>query len=108
MNEDEDSANDEDEDAEVSDDEDTNTQALAKIVDSDDEDEALVDADVAFQEGQDVGKIPDASKKLLKSSKSGDGERGVVYIGRIPRKSINLLSPETDTNAEDDRWFLRT
>ncbi|KAI1397789.1 hypothetical protein F4819DRAFT_64619 [Hypoxylon fuscum] len=84
VNEDEDSANDEDEDAEVSDDEDTNTQALAKIVDSDDEDEALVDADVAFQEGQDVGKIPDASKKLLKSSKSGDGERGVVYIGRIP------------------------
>ncbi|OTB04136.1 hypothetical protein M426DRAFT_320983 [Hypoxylon sp. CI-4A] len=73
----------EDEDAQSSEDEQDNAQALAKIVDSDDED-AVVDTDIAFQEGQDVGEIPKASKDLLKSSKSGDGEPGVVYIGRLP------------------------
>ncbi|KAI0011704.1 hypothetical protein F4779DRAFT_175419 [Xylariaceae sp. FL0662B] len=59
--------------------------ALAELVDTDEEeDEPAVDADVAFQEGQDVGKVPKTSKKLVKSSKTEDGEPGVVYVGRIP------------------------
>ncbi|KAI1388748.1 uncharacterized protein F4822DRAFT_403741 [Hypoxylon trugodes] len=80
----EEEANGEDEDAQPPNDEQDNAQALAKIIDSDDEDEAVVDADVIFQEGQDVGEIPQTSKKLLKSSKSEDDERGVVYVGRLP------------------------
>lgn len=83
----EEEANGEDEDAQPPDDEQDNAQALAKIIDSDDEDEAVVDADVTFQEGQDVGEIPQTFKKLLKSSKSEDDERGVVYVGRLPRES---------------------
>ncbi|KAF3070921.1 hypothetical protein GL218_00410 [Daldinia childiae] len=66
-----------------SDDERDNAQALANIVDSDEED-AMVDTSAQFQEGQDVGEIPQASKELLKSSSSKDGERGVVYVGRLP------------------------
>ncbi|KAI2468242.1 hypothetical protein F4781DRAFT_274968 [Annulohypoxylon bovei var. microspora] len=82
---DEEEVNGEDEDAQSSDDEKDNAKALAKIVDSDDEDAVVdADADAAFQEGQDVGKIPKESKELLKSSKSEDGEDGVVYIGRLP------------------------
>ncbi|KAI0378293.1 hypothetical protein F5Y04DRAFT_262346 [Hypomontagnella monticulosa] len=81
--EDDEEVNNEDDGAQISD-EDDNARALAKVVDSGDEDEDVVDADVAFQEGQDVGEIPKKSKQLLKSSKSGDGDRGVVYIGRLP------------------------
>ncbi|KAI1107344.1 hypothetical protein F4804DRAFT_297655 [Jackrogersella minutella] len=80
----EDEINNEEEDAKVSDDEQDEAKALANIVDSDDEEEAVADTDVAFQEGQDVGEIPKESKKLLKSSKSEDNEHGVVYIGRLP------------------------
>ncbi|OTA96706.1 hypothetical protein M434DRAFT_392643 [Hypoxylon sp. CO27-5] len=80
---DEEDVNSEDDNAQFSDDEQDNAKALARIVDSDDED-AVVDADAEFQEGQDVGKIPKESKELLKSSKSGGDERGVVYIGRLP------------------------
>ncbi|KAI1447529.1 hypothetical protein F5Y02DRAFT_379626 [Annulohypoxylon stygium] len=80
---DEDKVDSEEENAQSSDDEKDNAKALAKIVDSDDED-AVVDADAAFQEGQDVGEIPKESKELLKSSKSGNGEHGIVYIGRLP------------------------
>ncbi|KAI1210435.1 uncharacterized protein F4807DRAFT_66090 [Annulohypoxylon truncatum] len=83
VSKDEDKADTEDENAQSSDEEKDNAKALAKIVDSDDED-ALVDADATFREGQDVGKIPKESKELLKSSKSGDGDHGVVYIGRLP------------------------
>lgn len=78
-------------DVQVSDDEDENAQALAKVVDSDEEDDAAVDTEVAFHEGQDVGEIPKVSKKLLKSANSEDGERGVVYVGRLPRKLHRLL-----------------
>ncbi|KAI1781145.1 hypothetical protein F4818DRAFT_30109 [Hypoxylon cercidicola] len=81
---DDDGANGDMDNAQASDDEDENAQALAKVVDSDEEDGAVVDADVAFHEGQDVGEIPKASKKLLKSANSEDGERGVVYVGRLP------------------------
>ncbi|KAI0142394.1 hypothetical protein F4776DRAFT_661462 [Hypoxylon sp. NC0597] len=80
---DEENVNSEDDHAQSSDDEQDNAKALANVVDSDDDD-ALVDADAEFQEGQDVGEIPKASKELLKSSKSEDDERGVVYIGRLP------------------------
>ncbi|KAI0882506.1 uncharacterized protein GGS22DRAFT_169618 [Annulohypoxylon maeteangense] len=80
---DEETVESEDGDAQSSDDEKDNAKALAKIVDSDDED-AVVDTDAAFKEGQDVGEIPKESKELLKSSKSGDDEHGVVYIGRLP------------------------
>ncbi|KAI2779204.1 hypothetical protein F4815DRAFT_474494 [Daldinia loculata] len=73
----------EDETLQSSDDERDNAQALANIVDSDEED-AVVDTSAQFQEGQDVGEIPQASKELLKSSSSEDGERGVVYVGRLP------------------------
>ncbi|KAI1418124.1 hypothetical protein F5Y13DRAFT_35802 [Hypoxylon sp. FL1857] len=79
----EEEVNSEDDDAQSSDDEQDNAKALAKVVDSDDED-AIADADDVFQEGQDVGTIPKESKELLKSSKSSQGERGVVYIGRLP------------------------
>ncbi|KAI1083917.1 hypothetical protein F5B20DRAFT_357887 [Whalleya microplaca] len=75
-----------DEDAQLSDNEEDEAQALAlaELVDSDEEDEPVVDASEAFKEGQDVGKVPKASKKLAKSSEAEDGEPGVVYIGRIP------------------------
>ncbi|KAI1460866.1 hypothetical protein F4805DRAFT_415889 [Annulohypoxylon moriforme] len=72
----------EDDNAQSSDDEKDNAKALAKIVDSDDED-AIADVDATFQEGQDVGEIPKESKELLKSSKS-NGDHGVVYVGRLP------------------------
>lgn len=78
----------EDETLQSSDDERDNAQALANIVDSDEED-AVVDTSAQFQEGQDVGEIPQASKELLKSSSSEDGERGVVYVGRLPRKLVH-------------------
>ncbi|KAI1136614.1 hypothetical protein F5Y05DRAFT_390345 [Hypoxylon sp. FL0543] len=80
---DEEEVNSEDDDAQSSEDEQDNAKALANVVDSDDED-AIVDTDAVFQEGQDVGQIPKESKELLKSSKSDEGERGVVYIGRLP------------------------
>ncbi|KAI0130869.1 hypothetical protein F4814DRAFT_404033 [Daldinia grandis] len=64
-------------------DEGDDAQALANAVDSDEED-ATVDISAQFQEGQDVGEIPQASKELLKSTSSGDGERAVVYVGRLP------------------------
>ncbi|KAI1799301.1 hypothetical protein F4811DRAFT_544494 [Daldinia bambusicola] len=73
----------EEETLQSSDDENGDAQALAKIVDSDDED-AVADTSVQFHEGQDVGEIPKASKELLKSSNPEDGERSVVYVGRLP------------------------
>ncbi|XXG97038.1 hypothetical protein Hte_003332 [Hypoxylon texense] len=81
---DDDGANDDVYDVQVSDDEDANAQALAKVVDSDEEDDAAGDTEVAFHEGQDVGEIPKASKKLLKSANAEDDEPGVVYVGRLP------------------------
>ncbi|KAI1373738.1 hypothetical protein F4677DRAFT_448031 [Hypoxylon crocopeplum] len=82
---DEDDVTNENENIQLSDDEqdDADAQALAKIIDSDDED-AIVDVDAEYQEGQDVGEIPKESKKMIKSSKLDDGERGVVYVGRLP------------------------
>ncbi|KAH7040480.1 uncharacterized protein B0I36DRAFT_259765 [Microdochium trichocladiopsis] len=58
-------------------------QALAKKIDSDDEDEAEVDSAVAFKKGQDVGKIPKPSRKSRGTAEVNE-EPGVVYIGRLP------------------------
>jgi nucleolar protein 15 len=49
----------------------------------DPEDDDPADEGAAFQAGQDVGEIPKIVKPA-KSDKKSDGERGVVYIGRIP------------------------
>ncbi|KAI0601868.1 hypothetical protein F4775DRAFT_604779 [Biscogniauxia sp. FL1348] len=80
---DEDEDEDEDEFGGVSDDEKDEALALAKVIDSDNED-AAEDSAGTFQEGQDVGKAPDVSNELSKASKSKDGKGGVVYVGRIP------------------------
>ncbi|KAI0407033.1 hypothetical protein F4802DRAFT_555414 [Xylaria palmicola] len=59
---------------------DDEAQALAKVVDSDvEEDDASPDEEIKDME------IPQASKDLLKVSESDDSEPGVVYVGRIPR-----------------------
>ncbi|KAG6036520.1 hypothetical protein E4U41_005622 [Claviceps citrina] len=60
---------------------DENVRNLAAEVDS--EDEAPVDKALSFKPGQSVGKTPVVSKDLVKLAKP-TGERGVVYIGRIP------------------------
>ncbi|KAI0453170.1 RNA-binding domain-containing protein [Xylaria acuta] len=55
-------------------------QALAKIVDSDaEEDVAGPDEEIKELE------LPKVSKDVVKASESDDSEPGVVYIGRIPR-----------------------
>lgn len=55
--------------------------ALAQVVDGED-DEASIDDEADFQDGQDVGKIPTPSKAVVESTKSSGAEPGVVYIGR--------------------------
>lgn len=73
---------------------DEQTKALVQAVDSGDEDEQASGL-ITFEEGQDVGLIPDVSKALTKkekkekkalkaaSSKQKE-ETGVIYIGRLP------------------------
>ncbi|CAJ2511574.1 Uu.00g071990.m01.CDS01 [Anthostomella pinea] len=74
-----------DEKDQPSDDEGDDAQALAQVIDGEaEEEDGVVGADT-YQEGQDVGKIPEVSKELVKSSKSEGNEPGVVYVGRIPR-----------------------
>lgn len=76
-----------DDEQQLSDEEQDNDQALALAGVSDNEDDAEVDEDAAFKEGQDVGKAPVPSKALEKKDKKGKGEKeekAVVYIGRIP------------------------
>ncbi|KAI1428802.1 hypothetical protein F5Y12DRAFT_730061 [Xylaria sp. FL1777] len=60
--------------------EDDEALALAKIVDSDDEEDNTTP-------GEDIKDLdlPKVSKQVTKASKSDDSEPGVVYIGRIPR-----------------------
>lgn len=60
---------------------DDEAQALAKQLDSGDEDEAEVDSAVAFKKGQDVGKIPKPNRRSRGTAESRE-EPGVVYIGR--------------------------
>ncbi|KAJ6440760.1 RNA recognition motif domain-containingprotein [Purpureocillium lavendulum] len=55
---------------------------LADELDSGDEEGADEAAD--FKPGQDVGKVPTISKEVMKAAKAPTGERGVIYIGRIP------------------------
>lgn len=73
---------------------DEQTKALVLAVDSGDEDEQASGV-ITFEQGQDVGTIPDVSKELSKkekkekkalkaaSSKTKE-ETGVIYIGRLP------------------------
>ena len=70
----------EEESAEEQDDE---AQVLATEMDSEDEDDAAGGATL-FEEGQDVGKIPEVSKQVKDAAGSSNGETGVIYIGRIP------------------------
>lgn len=70
---------------------DEQTKALIKTVDVEDVDGAQSGV-VLFEEGQDVGKIPELSKKqkkkaqkeLAASSSKVKEDTGVIYIGRLP------------------------
>jgi nucleolar protein 15 len=72
---------------------DEQTKALVLAVDSGDEDEQASGV-ITFEEGQDVGTIPDVSKvlskkekkekKALKAAPKDKEETGVIYIGRLP------------------------
>lgn len=68
---------------------DEQTQALVQTVDAGDDDEPESGV-VLFEQGQDVGKIPEVSKKEKKRAKKALGaskekeEPGVIYIGRLP------------------------
>lgn len=57
-------------------------QVLVTELDSGDED--ITEGDNVFQEGQDVGTIPDVSSEVQKAAKGPSGEPGVVYLGRVP------------------------
>jgi nucleolar protein 15 len=57
-------------------------QVLVTELDSGDED--VTEGDNVFQEGQDVGKIPEVSKEVQKAAQGANGEPGVIYIGRVP------------------------
>lgn len=57
---------------------------LAGIAESDGEEE-MPDESAAFQEGQDVGKIPKAASTVVEKTKAQKGnseETGIVYVGR--------------------------
>lgn len=55
---------------------------LADELDSGDEE--VAGETTPFEPGQDVGKIPTISGDVSKAAKPSRGERGVIYIGRIP------------------------
>lgn len=59
-------------------------QILASKLDPNDED--APEEETVYKTGQPVGKIPDVSQAVEKAAKSstGEGEPGVIYIGRIP------------------------
>lgn len=75
-------------DNESADEEDDNEDVvkLAAELDSDDEDYAAAKAISQFKPGQNVGEIPQSSKKAKKEAKkaAGDERPGVVYVGRVP------------------------
>lgn len=58
--------------------------ALILAAEIDGEDDTVAEDASLFKEGQDVGKIPEVSKKVKESSKGKTGETGVIYIGRVP------------------------
>lgn len=68
---------------------DEQTKALVQTVDAQEDDEPESGV-VLFEEGQDVGKIPEVSKKEKKRAKKAlaaskvNEETGVIYIGRLP------------------------
>ncbi|KJZ78788.1 hypothetical protein HIM_01561 [Hirsutella minnesotensis 3608] len=47
-------------------------------------DDETVDETALFKPGQDVGKIPAISADVLKKAGPPTGDRGVIYVGRIP------------------------
>lgn len=55
---------------------------LADDLDSGDEEGA--DEAAEFQPGQNVGKAPVISSEVTEAAKAPTGERGVIYVGRIP------------------------
>ncbi|KAI1325892.1 RNA-binding domain-containing protein [Xylariaceae sp. FL0255] len=69
-----------DEQDQVSDADDDEAKALARIVDSDVEEE-----DAGNDEEAQTLELPKGAKDLVKSSKTDGTEPGVVYVGRIPR-----------------------
>lgn len=68
---------------------DEQTKALVQTVDAQEDDEPESGV-VLFEEGQDVGKIPEVSRKEKKRAKKAlsaskvKEETGVIYIGRLP------------------------
>lgn len=82
-------ASQDEENASVEEEADEQTQALVQIVDAQDDDEPESGI-VLFEQGQDVGKIPEISKKEKKRAKKAlaaskeKEETGVIYIGRLP------------------------
>lgn len=62
-----------------------NDDAVNLATEIDGEDDEVTEGESLFQEGQDVGKIPEVSKKVKDNAKAKfNGEPGVIYIGRIP------------------------
>ncbi|KYK58412.1 hypothetical protein DCS_05427 [Drechmeria coniospora] len=61
---------------------DNDMMLLVDELDSDEEEAA--DTKSEFIPGQDVGKVPAISKEVIAAAKPSTGERGVLYIGRIP------------------------
>ncbi|OAA73883.1 Nucleotide-binding, alpha-beta plait [Cordyceps fumosorosea ARSEF 2679] len=66
-------------------DEEENNDALVLATELDSGDDEA-DGVTLFEEGQDVGTIPSVSKAVREgvTSEAASGERGVVYVGRIP------------------------
>lgn len=74
-----------DDDDPFSDDEDSEAKALARVIDTDDEDAGADNGNGAlFEPGQDVGKAPKPSKIPKQGSPKPNGETGVIYVGRVP------------------------
>jgi nucleolar protein 15 len=81
----EESAEPEEDPAEEQEEKDDEAQVLATELDSEDEDEDdAAGGGTLFEQGQDVGKIPEVSKQVKDAAGSSSDETGVIYIGRIP------------------------
>ncbi|PHH63125.1 hypothetical protein CDD81_6276 [Ophiocordyceps australis] len=67
---------------ESEDEEDKGILLLADELDSSDDD--ATENTSLFKPGQDVGNVPAVSEEVRKAAKKPAGERGVIYVGRIP------------------------
>lgn len=65
-------------------DEQQNARVLLLADELDSGEEETADDVAPFKPGQDVGKIPTISDVVRQAAKPSTGERGVIYIGRIP------------------------